>query len=202
MWTFGYSLLFLVLSLVVGCGGDDGEFLFGENISGLQFEFYRDDEGIYPSTSVLDNPRNPFRENPPSDDTKFDILGNGGNAGAFYAWATLLAIQPNGENQYYAATKLRDIYDAREVDGPDLEKVRQMAIAGFQVVLDEFPDAVTFDVTATQAFRLATPSLMGILDLNGDVQGDWVLVVGADGELVAVKGAGVDQTRPDVEEDE
>jgi hypothetical protein len=189
-----------LLLLLSACGDDGAEFVVGENISGLKFEFYRDDEGIYPSTVVLKNPRNPFRNNPPSDDTKFEIQGSGGNAGAFYAWATLLAIQPTGEHQYYAATKLRDIYDAREVEGADREKVRQMAIDAFQAVLDFFPDSVTFDVTATQAFRLATPSLIGILDLNGDVLGDWVLVLDENGMPVAVKGAGVDRTRPDVEE--
>jgi hypothetical protein len=71
-----------------------------------------------------------------------------------------------------------------------------MAIAGFQAVLDEFPDSVTFDSTGTQTFRLATPALMGILDLNGDVNGDWVLVVDQNGDLVAVKGAGVDGPPP------
>jgi len=202
MYTSPYRRLILALLLSMSaCGGNDAEFVVGENITGLKFEFYSEDEGIHPSTAVLDNPHNPFRKHPPSDDTKFDILANGGNAGAFYAWATLLAIQPTGEHQYYTATKLRDIYDAREVEGADRERVRQMAIAAFQVVLDAFPDSVTFDVTGTQTFRLATPSLLGILDLNGDVQGDWVLVVDDNGMLVAVKGAGVDVTRPNVEED-
>jgi len=192
---YKWLLLALLLS-AAACGSDDSDFLFGENISGLKFEFFREDEGIHPSKVVLENPRNPFRHRVISDEMKFAILDNGGNAGAFYAWATLLARVPTGEHQYYTATKLRDIYDAREVEGEDREKVRQMAIAGFQTVLDEFPDSVTFDATATQAFRLATPSLLGILDLNGDVEGDWVLVPDENGNPVAVKGAGVDARRP------
>jgi len=186
----------LALLLLAGGCGDDSEFRFGENISGLKFEFYREDEGIHPSKVVLENPRNPFRYDVVGETTKWNILTDGGNAGAFYAWATLLARVPTGEHQYYTATKLKDIYDAREVEGADREKVRQMAIAGFQTVLDEFPDSVTFDVTGTQSFRCATPSMLGILDLNGDVEGDWVLVVAQNGELIAVKGAGVDGKRP------
>ena len=196
-WVF----LALVIALV-GCGSDDSEFVFEENISGLQFEFFHRDEGIHPSKIVLSNPRNPFAFGGINQDDKFAILGAGGNAGAFYAWATLLANEPTGEHQFYTATKLKDIYDAREVEGPDREMVRRMAIRAFQTVLDEFPDAVTFDETVTQSFRVATPSLIGILDLNGDVLGDWVLVVGVDGEPVAVKGAGVDGRRPDADDDE
>lgn len=188
----------LLLLAAAGCG-DEGDARFGQDIGAVRFEFFDDDEGIHPSKVVLDNPRNPFRYAAVGAETKWDILANGGNAGAFYAWATLLAREPNGEHQYYTAVKLRDIFEAGEVEGPDLEKVRQMAIAGFQVVLDEFPDAVTFDATGTQAFRLATPSLIGILDLNGDVEGDWVLVVDRNGELVAVKGAGLDKDRPETE---
>ena len=191
-------LLPALLLMIWGCG-DDAQFEFGENISGVEFRFYDSDEGIHPSKVVLDNPNNPFRYDAIGSETKWDILGNGGNAGAFYAWATLLAREPTGEHQYYTATKLRDIYAAQEVEGPDREKVRQMAIAAFQTVLDDFPDSVTFDPSGTEAFRLATPALMGILDLNGDVLGDWILVPDQNGELVAIKGSGVDVTRPEVE---
>jgi hypothetical protein len=191
-----------LLIALVGCGGDDSDFVFEENISGLQFEFFHPDEGVHPSKVVLENPRNPFAFGGINQDYKFAILGAGGNAGAFYAWATLLANEPTGEHQFYTATKLKDIYDAREVEGPDRERVRRMAIRAFQAVLDDFPDAVTFDETVTQSFRVATPALIGILDLNGDVLGDWVLVVGVDGEPVAVKGAGIDGRRPDADDDE
>ncbi len=185
------ALLLWLALCCAGCG-DDGSFEYGENISGLRFEFYDDSEGVHPSNAVLKNPRNPFRRAAIGAETKWDILAGGGNTGAFYAWATLLAREATGEHQYYTATKLRDIYLANEVEGAVREKVRQMAIDGFQAVLDYFPDSVTVDATGTQSFRLATPSLLGILDLNGDVQGDWVLVVDANGDLVAVRGAGVD----------
>lgn len=188
----------LVFLLLVGACGD-AEFQFGENISGLQFQFYDETEGVHPSKVVLENPRNPFRRRSISAETKFAILAGGGNAGAFYAWATLLAREPTGEHQFFTATKLQDIFNSGEVVGPDRERVREVAIAAFQSVLDHFPDSVTFDATGTQAFRLATPAVIGILDLNGDVLGDWVLVPDQNGELIAIKGAGVDGLRPGAE---
>lgn len=190
-------MLLALLLLAGACG--DAEFQFGKNISGLQFELYDETEGIHPSKSVLANPRNPFRRRSIGAETKWAILAGGGNAGAFYAWATLLAREPTGEHQYFTATKLRDIFASGEVVGPDRQTVRAMAIAGFQSVLDHFPDSVTFDATGTQTFRLATLAVIGILDLNGDVLGDWVLVQDQNGNLVAVKGAGVDRSRPQVE---
>ena len=109
MYTCRYSWLLLALLLSASACGDDSEFRFGENISGLKFEFYHEDEGIHPSKVVLENPRNPFRYDVVGETTKWNILTDGGNAGAFYAWATLLARVPTGEHQYYTATKLQDI---------------------------------------------------------------------------------------------
>ena len=194
-WFLLLLSLAVFLPLVYACG-DASEFRFGEDISALRYEFFHEDEGVHPSKVVLSNPRNPFRFNGASDATKFEILNGGGNAGAFYAWATLLARVPTGEHQFFTATKARDIYNAREVEGADRERIRQIAINGFQVVLDDFPDSVIFDVEAVQTFRLATEAFMGILDLNGEVLGDWILVMDQNGELVAVKGAGVDGQRP------
>jgi len=114
----------------MACGDDSARYRFGENITGIQFELFDPSEGIHPSDVTLNNPRNPFRQVNISDNTKFDILTDGGNAGAFYAWATLLAKIPIGENQYYTATKLRDIFLSGEVAQEDSEVVRQMAIGG------------------------------------------------------------------------
>ncbi len=204
MFKFRFSLAAAVLAgCSLGCELEPQQYRFGENISGLQYEFFDEDEGVHPSQVVLLNERNPFRESGVGFDTKFSILGSGINAGAFYAWATLLANEPNGEHQFYTAVKARDIYDANEVQGEDQEKIRMIAVRGFQTVLDDFPDAVTFDVTGKIAFRLATPSFLALLELNEIPQGDWILVQDPQGNPVAVKGAGVDVVRvPPPEEDD
>ena len=121
-------LSFILVVFCVSCG-DAPQYRFGENITGIEFEFFDPTEGVHPSKVTLNNPSNPFRNIVISDDVKFDIFGNGGNAGAFYAWAALLANIPIGENQYGTATKLRDIYLANEVATPEeREEVRLMAL--------------------------------------------------------------------------
>ncbi len=192
-----FSLLGLVL-VAVACG-DDPVYEFGFNITGIEFELFNPTEGIHPSKVTLSNPRNPFREFGVSDDTKFDILANGGNAGAFYAWATVLANIPIGENQFFTAVKLRDIYEANEVAEEDRETVRQMAVAGFQTVLDCFPESVLFDATGTFSLRFATLAYLEILDLGGVVQGDWILVEDSLGNPTAIESTRIDTLNRDVQ---
>ncbi|MEQ8279906.1 MAG: hypothetical protein RMA76_03650 [Deltaproteobacteria bacterium] len=195
-------LLPAVIALLAGCELDPQRYRYGENITGLQFEYFDETEGVHPSQVVLLNPNNPFVEAPIGAETKFDLLTGGGNAAGFYAWATLLATGANGENQFYAATKLRDVYYANEVPPEDSEKVRLLAIAAFQSVLDNFPDSVTFDASGTIPFPLATPAFQAIVDLNGRPEGDWALVQDVNGNPVAVKRAGVDIPRTVVEEED
>lgn len=193
-----FSTLFAVATLGSGCGNvDPAEWRFGENITGLQFEIFDEDEGIHPSKVVLLNPRNPFVDKPIGDETKFQILADGGNTGAFYCWATLLAGIPVGENQFYAATSLANIVRANEVEERLRPAVRDMAIRAFQSVLDNFPDSVTFDPTGTIAFRLATPAYKAIIELGGKPPQGWVLVTAADGSEQAVQGGGEKTYPPD-----
>jgi hypothetical protein len=189
--------LTLLALLLVSCG-DEPDPRFGFNISGIQFEVFDVTEGIHPSVATLENPRNPFRNFVISDDTKFEILDGGGNAGAFYAWATLLTAIPIGENQYFTAVKLRDIYLANEVPPEDRETVRLMAIAAFQSILDCFPDDLLFDVAGEFSFRLATLAYEEIIDLNGVPQGDWVLITNSRGEPEAVRSTGFDPLVRDI----
>ena len=192
------SLVLGLVLLAVACG-DDPEFRFGQNITGIEFELFDPTEGVHPSKVTLQNPRNPFRDIVISDAVKFDILANGGNAGAFYAWASLLATIPIGENQFGVATKLRDIYLANEVANPeDRETVRLMAIDAFQAILDCFPDQLLFDATGTFGLKLATLAFTNIIDLRGVPQGDWVLVTNSRGEPEAVRSTGFDSLAREV----
>jgi hypothetical protein len=190
-----FSLIGLVL-VAVACG-DDAEYEFGFNTTGIEFELFDPTEGIHPSKVTLSNPRNPFREFGVSDDQKFRILGNGGNAGAFYAWATVLATIPIGENQFFTAVKLRDIYESNEVAEEDRDTVRLMAVAGFQAVLDCFPESPLFEASGISSTRLATLAYGQILDLGGVVQGDWTLVEDTLGNPTAVRSTGIDTLNRD-----
>lgn len=182
-----------LLALVAACG-EAPEYRFGQNITGIQFELFDTSEGIFPSEVTLDNPRNPFREFDISDDNKFAILTGGGNAGAFYAWATLLARIPIGENQYGAALKLRHIYEANELTtNAEQETVRQMAVDGFQAILDCFPESLLYDPTGTfPVARLATLAYAEIIELRGVPKGDWFLLPDSRGNLQAVRSTSFD----------
>ncbi|MGB5417018.1 MAG: hypothetical protein WBN01_20460 [Polyangiales bacterium] len=183
---------FLGLVLAAAACGDDGQYEFGFNTTGIEFELFDPTEGVHPSKVTLSNPRNPFRESGVSDDTKFAILGDGGNAGAFYAWATVLAEIPIGENQFFTAVKLRDLYESNEVAEEDRDTVRRMAIDGFQALLDCFPESLLFDASGTVTTRFATLAYGQILDLGGVVQGDWVVVEDSLGNPTAVRSTGID----------
>jgi hypothetical protein len=190
--------LCLPLVVLIASCGDEPVPRFGFNTSGIQFEVFDTTEGIHPSDVTLDNPRNPFRQFAIGDDTKFEILDGGGNAGAFYAWATVLANIPIGENQYFAAVKLRDIYQANEVPPEQRETVRLMAINAFQAVLDCFPDSLLFDVSGEISLRLSTLAFVEITELNGVVQGDWELVTDSRGNPTAVRSTGFDTLSRDI----
>jgi len=143
------------------------------------------DEGVYPDTSVLADPGNPFALGAIADATIWDVQSRGGPVAGFYAWSTQLARGATGERQFYAALDLKAIYQLSKAD--DLEAVRQHAIRGYQAVLDYFPTSVTYDATGTIAYDLATPSVLAIQELGGTVAGGWVIVTTSDGGQKAVR---------------
>lgn len=188
--------LCLALGLAAACAcAEPAEHLYGERIADLQFELCDPTMGVHPSQTVLDCPANPFTAGVGAE-TKWRIQTAGGPVAAFYAWATLLALQPTGEHQYYAAAALKGIYLAAEADQGELETVRRMAVAGFQAVLDDFPDSVSYDTTGTVPFRLATPAYRAIVELGERPKGGWVLVPTSDAGEQAVR-IGQDEAETD-----
>jgi hypothetical protein len=179
----------LLLAAVVGISGcyDRASYEYGESLEGLTFQFQGPDVGIYPDTSVLDDPNNPFAHATPGAETKWKIQSSGAHVAAFYAWATLLAREPGGEAQFYVGNNLLAVYQNGEASQEDLPRVREQAVRAFQSVLDHFPDAVTYDATGTIAYDLATPAYKAIVDAGGTVQGGWVLLKTSNGQDKAVK---------------
>ena len=110
------------------------------------------DAGIGFEKCVLDDPENPFARvatpefnvNDPDAETKFDLANNipAGPTGAkarFYLWATALARFPSGENQWYTAQALHELFDANSD-----ELIRVQALRAYRSVLDNFFGSVTF----------------------------------------------------------
>jgi hypothetical protein len=179
----------LVAALAVGGFGctKTPAYVYGVDLTNLMFHPFSTTEGVYPDRTVLDDPANPFATNPPTEDGKWTLQANAGPVASFYSWATLNTLNPYGEAQFYAAHDLQQTFHTGQAAEADLPAVRDLAIHGFQVVLDAFPDSVTYDSSGKIAFSLATLACIGITDLGGTIQGGWVLVKGEDGADHAVK---------------
>ena len=168
----------LVLLASTGCV-EAPEYVYGESLGTLEFHLYSPDMGVWPDASVLQDPNNPFQEGL-GRETKWDVNDDGPVA-AFYGWATVLAGESTGEHQFYAASSAHLIYDVRLADTEDLVYVRDIAIRGYQNVLDFWPDAVTYSADLRNTYPLAPQAFLGIEALGGTVQGGWVYVEDSDG---------------------
>jgi hypothetical protein len=175
----------LVFLALAACEIPPAEYEYGVVLGELELELISNDVGVYPNNSVLFDPNNPFR-NGLSGDMKFQILADGPIAG-FYAFATALTGEPTGENQYYTALQLQTIHEGNMAEADELGLVRDLAIRGYQNVLDVFTGAVTYDITGRIPFDLMPLAILGIEALGGTPANGWKLAVGPDGELVAVQ---------------
>ncbi|MFN3202087.1 MAG: hypothetical protein ACE366_27015 [Bradymonadia bacterium] len=184
-------------ALLGGCV-DAPDYFYAEKVTDQQFVPLNTTVGVYPDDTVVIDPNNPFRNYGIGAETKWDIEGDGDPVAGFYSWATLLTQIPTGEHQYYAALNMKAIYESGQTADEHIEATRELAIAGFRSLLENFPESVTFDPTGTQAFPLSTPALQALIDLDSSAPG-WALVTTPEGFPVAVKVADVP---PPAEEDE
>jgi len=112
---------------------------------------YCADVGITIDPCVLDDPENPYRQtatrefdvNDPDAETKFALFldippGPTGAKARFYLWATALARRPSGENQYYTAVALHELFTAA---GDPI--IREQALKAYRSVWDNFFGSVT-----------------------------------------------------------
>ena len=164
-----YLLMFVALTfsgslvlLSAGCSEIDS----GEIVNGIELptndstmNFYCANEGIFEETCVLDNPENPYARvaitaddgiddpdepvDPPQDtNDKFFLSDSAPSAKArYYVWATALAkgVGLQGENQYYTAIALQELY--AENGSPT---TRDQAEYAYRSVLDNYFLSVTY----------------------------------------------------------
>lgn len=139
-----------------GCGSpgsDDGEVISEIELpTDTLLDLSCPDVGIFAESCVLQDPANPFRTatilefnvNDPDAETKFALAneipaGPTGAKARFYFWATALARFPSGENQWYTARALHELWDAA---GDPI--VQTQALRAYRSVLDNFFGSVTF----------------------------------------------------------
>ncbi|MDJ0918976.1 MAG: hypothetical protein QNJ05_14540 [Woeseiaceae bacterium] len=111
-----------------------------------------EDVGVWPENCVLDDPENPFATTPisefdvnnPNDPfNKLELAaripeGPSGAKARFYLWATALARRPSGENQYFTALALHELFDANSNVLNQDELVREQAKKAYRSVLENF----------------------------------------------------------------
>ena len=162
----GHAVLLIGLAALtlVGCGGggerdeNDGTVINGLVLpTDVVLNLACENVGVAPETCVLDDPENPFvnttipefNVNDPDATDKFELLANlipPGPTGAksrFYFWATALARTPSGENQYYTALALHELFDANSNVLSEDELIREQALKAYRSVLDNFFGSVT-----------------------------------------------------------
>jgi hypothetical protein len=170
---FTSIILGLILLTTLGCGSDDGQIANSIDLpTDNLLTLYCEDVGISPNTCVLDDPDNPYRMVAVNDITKWDLQDDAPSAKArFYLWSTALAHLPSGENQYYVATSLHELY----TEGTSVNAKTQ-AKRAYRSVLDNFYDSVTYweawwlagDPTPTYAIPLKDLTGMRLYDPTPD----------------------------------
>ena len=168
------ATLILLLLLSTACERG-GEYRLGVDLGAMEFNYFSESMGVYPDASVLDDPNNVFA-NGLNGETKWDLESNKSQAGmtvaCFYGWSTMLAFEPTGEHQFYTASALHDMYLRQESQPDDIYAVRDLALAGYQAILDHFPNSVSYLADGVSTFELAPLACQAIIDLGETPIGD------------------------------
>ena len=164
----------LVFSLLGCVSPEAAEYHYGFDISTLELKLSSPHMGVHPSQAVLEDPNNPFANSPLWLD-KWVIEDSGYPAVRFYGWATQLAVEPIGENQFYTAAAIDDCYRLSCVPPDQLYYVWLLAIDAYQAQLDHFPDALGYLADGETSFPFSPLSFAAIEALGGAVEG-WIKV--------------------------
>lgn len=143
--TLQLAIISCCLLLLSGCGdsGGDGEVRPEvELATDASLPLSCENVGIYPEICILNDPDNPYVNSYITEENKWVLHDASPSAKSrYYLWATVLAQTPNGENQYYTASALHELY----TEGGSLN-AKEQAIRAYRSVLDNFYEDVTYFV--------------------------------------------------------
>lgn len=146
----------LAAALLAACSspsGDEGQVITQLELpTDVVLDLACENVGVHPETCVLADPANPFVtttitefniNDPDAPVNKFDLAaalppGPTGAKARFYFWATALARFPSGENQFFTAQALHELFDANSNAISEDELVRAQALKAYRSVLDNF----------------------------------------------------------------
>ena len=183
------SLLGIAALVTAGCSTSERDENDGVVISNIVLDpdvvlgLFCEDVGVFPENCVLDDPANPFagtfipefdpnREGP----SKFDLAdelpaGPDGAKSRFYFWATALARRGSGENQYYTALALHELFTANSNALQEDELIREQALKAYRSVLDNFfGSAVVFECRECAKIPRLDDDGEPVLDEFGNVE--------------------------------
>lgn len=101
---------------------------------------YCEDVGLFDEKCILDDPENPYAIVNITEENKFELNDDAPSAKSrFYLWATALATNTNGENQYFTALSLHELY--AESGSPTIQEQAKKA---YRSVLDNHFLSATF----------------------------------------------------------
>ena len=155
------ALLGAVILFVTGCTSErdanDGQVINAILLpTDVVLNLACENVGVHPEDCVLDDPENPYVNVPISEfdvnnpNAPFNKLtlnaaipkGPTGAKARFYLWATALANRPSGENQYFTALALHELFDANSNASGDVgsedELVREQALKAYESTLTNF----------------------------------------------------------------
>ena len=178
----GVSVLLIGLAALItaGCDGErdanDGQVINSILLpTDVVLNLACENVGIGSETCVLDDPENPyvtttiieFSASDPDADNKFDLFnaipaGPTGAKARFYFWATALARRQSGENQFYTALALHELFDANSNVVSQDELVRAQALKAYRSLLDNFFGSVTVFTCCPGASPVGEPVAFAI----------------------------------------
>ena len=174
-------MLHLVVSLL-GCTHPQPVYYEGLSLASIEFVYVSPEHGTHPNTGILSDSNNPFAGSALWDD-KWDVETYGHPPASYYAWATQLAVEPVGENQYYTASALTSMYNFQTVDLDYLPLVWKMAVNAHLSILENFPHSVSYLADEITSFQLAPLSYEALELLGADLSG-WTMVTADDGTVL------------------
>ena len=180
----------LVANLFMGCEAPQPYYYRGMNLLDVEFVYADVEHGTYPNTGILNHPTNPIDQ--ALFEGKWDVEAFGYAPASYYVWATQLAVEATGDNQYYTAQALTSIYSLDMMDEYERYHVWQMAVNAHTALLEHFPDSVSYLADGVTYFPLAPLSYEALLSLGADVS-DWERIETEDGGFVIVPATGSQQ---------
>lgn len=147
---------------------------------------YSDNVGVYPHDDVLNDPNNTALF--ANDDNKWDLTTHnspGFEVFDFYAWATVAATVPTGENQLYTALALENVLETGSFNSGDTPTLSNMIRRSYSSILQNFEQISSFSSEGEELNLIGTAYDKAI-EWGGDTH-NWTSVTDDNDNTIYIK---------------